>query len=47
MTVMHALTSDRTRPVGLDASTMAEAFQLTAAANPDRVALRLKDDSSR
>ena len=32
------------RPAGLDASTMAEAFQLTVAAHPDRVALRLKDD---
>jgi long-chain acyl-CoA synthetase len=32
------------RPAGLDASTIAEAFQLTAAANPDRVALRTKDD---
>ena len=32
------------RPAGLEASTMAEAFQLTAAAHPDRVALRLKDD---
>ncbi|MEA2332791.1 MAG: long-chain acyl-CoA synthetase [Thermoleophilaceae bacterium] len=33
------------RPEGLDASTVAEAFQLTAAAHPDRPALRLKDDS--
>jgi long-chain acyl-CoA synthetase len=32
------------RPAGLDASTVAEAFQLTAAAHPDRVALRLKGD---
>jgi long-chain acyl-CoA synthetase len=32
------------RPAGLDASTVAEAFQLTAAAHPDRVALRVKDD---
>ena len=32
------------RPAGLDASTLAEAFQLTAAAHPDRAALRLKDD---
>jgi long-chain acyl-CoA synthetase len=32
------------RPAGLDASTVAEAFQLTAAAHPDRPALRLKDD---
>jgi long-chain acyl-CoA synthetase len=32
------------RPAGLGASTLAEAFQLTAAAHPDRPALRLKDD---
>jgi long-chain acyl-CoA synthetase len=32
------------RPAGLDASTVAEAFQLTAKANPDRCALRLKED---
>ena len=32
------------RPAGLDASTMAEAFQLTIQAHPDRAALRLKDD---
>jgi long-chain acyl-CoA synthetase len=32
------------RPAGLDASTVAEAFQLTAAAHPDRIALRLKED---
>ncbi len=32
------------RPVGLGASTMAEAFQLTAAQHPDRLALRVKDD---
>jgi long-chain acyl-CoA synthetase len=32
------------RPAGLDASTVAEAFQLTAAAHPDRTALRLKED---
>jgi long-chain acyl-CoA synthetase len=32
------------RPAGLDASTVAEAFQLTARANPDRCALRLKED---
>jgi long-chain acyl-CoA synthetase len=32
------------RPPGLEASTMAEAFQLTVAAHPERVALRLKDD---
>jgi long-chain acyl-CoA synthetase len=33
------------RPPGLDAPTVAEAFQLTAAANPDRRALRLKEDA--
>jgi long-chain acyl-CoA synthetase len=33
------------RPPGLDATTMAEALQLTAGAHPDRVALRLKDDA--
>jgi long-chain acyl-CoA synthetase len=32
------------RPAGLDASTVAEAFQLTAAATPDRPAIRTKDD---
>jgi long-chain acyl-CoA synthetase len=31
------------RPAGLDASTLAEAFQLTARAHPDRPALRLKE----
>ena len=36
--------SSRTRPPGLHASTFAEAFQLTAAAHPDRPALRTKDD---
>src|ERR687894_1528048 len=42
---MEATTATRTeRPAGLDASTVAEAFQLTAAANPDRPALRLKGD---
>jgi long-chain acyl-CoA synthetase len=34
-----------TRPAGLDAATMAEAFQLTAGAHPDRMALRLKEDA--
>jgi long-chain acyl-CoA synthetase len=33
-----------TRPAGLDAATVAGAFQLTARAHPDRCALRLKDD---
>jgi long-chain acyl-CoA synthetase len=42
---MEATTARRTkRPAGLDAATLAEAFQLTAAAHPDRVALRLRDD---
>lgn len=42
---MEATTARRTgRPAGLDASTVAEAFQLTAAAHPDRTALRLKGD---
>ena len=42
---MEATTATRTeRPAGLDASTVAEAFQLTAQAHPDRCALRLKDD---
>src|SRR5215212_1194405 len=42
---MEATTARRTeRPAGLDASTVAEAFQLTAASHPERVALRLRDD---
>ena len=42
---MEATTAPRTeRPAGLDASTVAEAFQLTAQAHPDRCALRTKDD---
>src|SRR5215213_5316800 len=32
------------RPVALDAKTACEAFQLTAQAHPDRVAIRAKDD---
>src|SRR5918998_2468263 len=32
------------RPAGLDASTVAEAFQATAKAHPDRRALRTKGD---
>ena len=39
-----ATTTRTTRPVGLDASTLAEAFQLTVAANPDRPAIRTKGD---
>jgi long-chain acyl-CoA synthetase len=35
---------ESTRPAGLGAATVAEAFQLTAQANPDRCALRTKDD---
>jgi long-subunit acyl-CoA synthetase (AMP-forming) len=42
MTVSAARRAER--PAGLDASTVAEAFQLTAAAHPDRPALRLRDD---
>jgi long-subunit acyl-CoA synthetase (AMP-forming) len=42
---MEVTTARRTkRPAGLDASTLAEAFQLTAASHPERVALRLKDE---
>ena len=42
---MSVTTDRRTeRPAGLDASTLAEAFQLTAQAHPERVALRLKED---
>jgi long-subunit acyl-CoA synthetase (AMP-forming) len=42
---MEATTAPRTqRPAGLNASTVAEAFQLTAQAHPDRCALRTKDD---
>jgi long-subunit acyl-CoA synthetase (AMP-forming) len=42
---MEVTTARRTkRPAGLDASTVAEAFQLTAAADPDRPAIRTKDD---
>ncbi|HEX3242133.1 MAG TPA: long-chain fatty acid--CoA ligase [Solirubrobacterales bacterium] len=37
-------TSTSERPKGLAAATMAEAFQLTAAENADRTALRTKDD---
>jgi long-chain acyl-CoA synthetase len=42
---MEVTDASRTeRPPGLDASTMAEAFQATAQAHPQRVALRTKDD---
>jgi long-subunit acyl-CoA synthetase (AMP-forming) len=42
---MSTTTPRRTeRPPGLDAATVAEAFQATAAAHPERCALRLKDD---
>jgi long-chain acyl-CoA synthetase len=42
---MEITTARRTeRPAGLGASTVAEAFQLTAAAHPERAALRLRDD---
>jgi long-chain acyl-CoA synthetase len=41
---MEATTTTRTtRPAGLGATTVAEAFQLTARAHPDRCALRLKE----
>ena len=40
MATTEATRSDR--PVGLGASTLCEAFQLTAAAHPDRIALRTK-----
>ena len=45
MTVTKARRTER--PAGLDASTVAEAFQLTAQAHPGRCALRLKDDELR
>ena len=42
---MESATSERTkRPRGLDAATMAEAFQITAQDNADRPALRTKED---
>ncbi|HKH15866.1 MAG TPA: AMP-dependent synthetase/ligase [Solirubrobacterales bacterium] len=43
---MEVKTAERAseRPVGLDAQTGCEAFQLTAEAHPDRVAIRTKDD---
>ena len=42
---MEATTASRAeRPAGLDATTMAEAFQGTAQAHPERVALRTRDD---
>jgi long-subunit acyl-CoA synthetase (AMP-forming) len=41
---MEVTTARRTeRPAGLDAATVAEAFQATAKAHPERSALRLKD----
>jgi long-chain acyl-CoA synthetase len=44
---MEVTTPGRTeRPAGLDASTVAEAFQLTVQVHPERVALRTKDDES-
>ena len=41
-----AVTTERRagRPAGLDASTVAEAFQATARAHPDRTAIRTKED---
>ena len=44
MEATSAGASRTARPAGLDASTLAEAFQLTAQAHPERVALRTKDD---
>src|SRR5215212_8161692 len=43
---MEVKTAERAteRPAGIDAATACEAFQLTAEANPDRVAIRTKDD---
>jgi long-chain acyl-CoA synthetase len=43
---MELKTAERAseRPVGLDAKTACEAFQLTAEAHPDRVAIRTRDD---
>ena len=43
---MESSTAERrsTRPAGLDAPTLAEAFQVTASANPERPALRTKGD---
>jgi long-subunit acyl-CoA synthetase (AMP-forming) len=42
---MESATKTRTeRPEGLDAKTLAEAFQRTVKADPDRVAIRTKDD---
>src|SRR5215211_4295370 len=45
---MEGGTAERSteRPAGLDASTMAEAFQVTARDNADHVALRTKDDEA-
>ena len=40
---MEVTTARKERPAGLDASTLAEAFQLTAAAHADRCAIRTKD----
>src|SRR5436190_15726596 len=43
---MEVKTAERAtaRPAGIDAATACEAFQLTAEAHPDRVAIRTKDD---
>jgi long-chain acyl-CoA synthetase len=43
---MSTITERRSdRPAGLDARTVAEAFQLTARATPERCAIRTKDDA--
>jgi long-chain acyl-CoA synthetase len=39
-----ATTTRKERPAGLDAKTLAEAFQRSVQADPDRVAIRTKDD---
>jgi len=43
---MEVKTAERgtERPVALDAQTVCEAFQLTAEAHPDRVAIRTRAD---
>jgi long-chain acyl-CoA synthetase len=43
---MEVSTTERrtAKPAGLDASTLAEGFQITARENPDRPAIRTKDD---
>ncbi|HET9104548.1 MAG TPA: AMP-binding protein, partial [Solirubrobacteraceae bacterium] len=45
MTATTPSPAGRTRPPALDARTLCEAFQITAAAAPDRVALRTRGDA--